>query len=81
MFDSLVKRIESTHVFPPAFVKVVGHPCAADVPVLREEMLRAKTREDALIALSHLQNSLRDGYCWLEKPSAVRHRPYALGVS
>jgi hypothetical protein len=81
VFDSLVKRIESTHVFPPAFVKVVGHPWAADVPVLREEMLRAKTREDALIALSHLQNSLRDGHCWLEKPSDVRHRPYALGVS
>ena len=81
VFDSLVKRITSTHVFPPAFVKVVGHPWADDAPVLRGEMLRARTREDALIALSHLQNSLRDGHCWLDKPDDVRHRPYALGVS
>jgi hypothetical protein len=81
IFDSLVKRIESTHVFPPAFVKVVGHPWADDVPVLRAEMLRARTREDALIALSHLQNSLRDGHCWLEKPDDLRHRPYSLGIS
>ncbi len=81
VFDSLVKQIESAHVFPPAFVKVMGHPWADDVPALREEILRAKTREDALIALSHLQNSLHDGHCWLDAPSDVPHRQYSLGVS
>ena len=81
VFDSLVKRIESTHVFPPAFVKVVGHPWADDVPSLREEIRRASTREDALIAFLHLQNSLRDSHCWLDAPSDAPHRQYSLGLS
>lgn len=81
VFDDLVKRIESTHVFPPAFAKILGHSWSDDVPALREEMLRAYSREDALIALSHLQNSLHDMHCGLEAPDDVSQRQYSLGIS
>jgi hypothetical protein len=80
VFDALVKRIERDHVFPPRYVRDVGHPWAADVPRLREEFAGAANRADALVALRHLQNSLRDAHCALDAPADLHRQRLRLGL-
>src|SRR5579871_4030433 len=80
VFDELVKRIERDHVFPPRYARDVGHPWRDDVPALRDEFARATDRREALVALRHLQNSLRDGHCRIQPPSDLSQRTLTLGL-
>jgi hypothetical protein len=80
VFDELVKRIERDHTFPPRYARDVGHPWADDVPRLRAEFARATNRQEALIALRHLQNSLRDAHCDLSPPADMRERWLRIGL-
>jgi len=66
VFDGLVARIERDHEVAPGYVRDVGHPRRDDLPALRAEMARATDRVAALVALRHLQNSLRDAHCRLD---------------
>jgi hypothetical protein len=79
-FEELLRRIERDHVFPPRYVRDVGHPFREDVPRLRDEFERAAERTEALVALRHLQNSLRDGHCQLDPPADLPRRTLTLGV-
>jgi hypothetical protein len=80
VFDELVRRIERDHVFPPRYAHAVGHAFREDVPRLRDEFARAEGRTGALIALRHLQNSLRDPHCQLDPPGDLERRRLTLGV-
>ena len=80
VFDELVKRIERDHTFPPAYARDVGHRWEDDVPRLREEFARATSRQEALIALRHLQNSLRDAHCDLSAPADLHERWVRIGL-
>jgi hypothetical protein len=75
-----VARIERDHVFPPRFERDVGHAWKDDVPRLRDEFVRATDPTQALVALRHLQNSLRDAHCHLDPPSGAHARHLVLGV-
>jgi hypothetical protein len=79
-FEELLRRIERDHVFPPRYARDVGHAFRDDVPLLRAEMERAEDRTAALIALRHVQNSLRDVHCHLDPPGDLPRRRLTLGV-
>jgi hypothetical protein len=79
-FDELVAQIERDHVFAPAFARDVGHDWHADLPRLRDELVHARDRAEALVALYHLQNSLRDGHCYLDPPAGMRRDVLRLPV-
>ncbi len=80
VFDELVRRIERDHVFPPAYPRDVGHPFRDELPRLREEWLHARTRDEVLVALRHLQNSLRELHCYLDPPADAPRRHLVLPV-
>lgn len=80
VFDELVRRIERDHVFAPGYARDVGHAFRDEVPRLREEFERAADRTAALVALRHLQNSLRDAHCHLDPPGDLPRRRLKLGV-
>src|ERR1700722_7915002 len=80
VFDDLVKRIQRDHTFPPRYAQEVGHPWTDDLPRLREEFARATDRESALIALRHLQNSLRDAHCAVSPPGDLPERWLRIGL-
>ncbi len=80
VFDDLAARIERYHVFAPGFARDVGHAWRDDVPALRAEFVRAKDRAEVLIALRHLQSSLRDAHCHLDPPADLQRRRLLLGV-
>jgi hypothetical protein len=79
-FETLLRRIERDHVFPPGYVRDVGHRFQDDVPRLRREFERAKDRAEALAALRHLQHALRDLHCYLDPPADMRRGSVKLGV-
>lgn len=80
LFDDLVRQIERDHTFPPKYAEYVGHPWTDDVPRLRAEFGAAKNRDEALAALRHLQNSLRDVHCDLSPPADLHERWLRLGL-
>jgi hypothetical protein len=80
VFDELVARIERDHEFPPGYARAVGHPWRDDLPALRAEFARATDRTAALVALRHLQLSLRDVHCRLGPPADLARRSLFLGV-
>src|SRR5581483_5024671 len=80
MFDDLVRRIERDHTFPPGYARDVGHPWRDDVPRLRDEFAHATDRDQAMIALRHLQNSLRDLHCGIDPPADRPRQQLRLGV-
>src|SRR5262249_25280090 len=50
------------------------------LPGLRDEFVRAATRDQALVALGHLQNSLRDTHCYADPPPGTSRGTLSLGV-
>ena len=79
-FDALASQIERDHDFAAGYTRAVGHPWRDDVPHLRDEFARATTREQALVALHHLQVSLHDGHCALDPPAGMKREMLALGL-
>ncbi|HEX7841450.1 MAG TPA: hypothetical protein VF469_28450, partial [Kofleriaceae bacterium] len=63
-----------------AYARDVGHAWRDDLPRLRDEFIRATDRDQALVALGHLQNSLRDAHCYLDPPRDAPRGTLRLGV-
>ena len=80
VFDKVVARIEKQHDFAASYERLVGHAWHQDLPQLREEMQRATTKDQAFVALAHLQNSLRDGHCFLDPPPGANVARLDLGI-
>lgn len=77
LFDDLTQKIEAHHMF-------AERPKArwpANKAQLRTEFERVKTREEALVALAHLQNALQDRHCQLSPPTDKRLAWIGLGIS
>jgi hypothetical protein len=81
LFDSLAATIAKQNVFPRGYVREVGHPWSSDAALLRAEFDHARTRTEALVALAHLEHSLRDAHCELDPPRDLQQRALTLGVS
>ncbi|HTR50929.1 MAG TPA: S41 family peptidase [Kofleriaceae bacterium] len=79
-FDRLVSRVERDHDFAASYERNVGHPWRDDVPGLRDELVRATTRDQRLVAFAHLQNSLRDGHCYVDPPPGTAEQRLELGI-
>lgn len=77
LFERLVSLVEKHHVFAEnQMVRWV-----VDKSRLYEEFARAGSREDALVAVFHLQNSLRDRHCSLQPPGDLHQDEIGLGIS
>ncbi len=76
VFDALARNVEAHHAF------ATGQRARWDAARrdLRREVEAAKTREEALVALSHVQNALGDRHCYLSPPSDLRSTRLGLGL-
>ncbi|MFO0553892.1 MAG: hypothetical protein U0271_36250 [Polyangiaceae bacterium] len=77
LFADLVARIERHHVFADAAKS--GWP--ARKAQLEKEFSRVHTREEALVALAHLENALGDRHCSLSPPTDLRQGRLGLGLA
>ncbi len=79
VFDERVARIQRDHS-SLRYARDVGPPWSDDVPRLRAEFAHATDPQEALIALRHLQNSLRDAHCDLSAPADLAERWNRIGL-
>jgi hypothetical protein len=76
LFTSLVATVDSHHQFAEG-----RRPFwEAQKLVLQKEFVAAVTREDAIIALQHLQNALGDRHCRLSPPNDLRPKRFSIGL-
>ncbi len=76
LFTSLVATIDAHHQFAEG-----RRPFwEAQKPVLQKEFVAAATRDDAIIALQHLQNALGDRHCRLSSPNDLRPKRFSIGL-
>lgn len=76
LFDALAPRIEKHHVFADGRRAFWDAQKAA----LRRELAEATSREEALVALRHLQLALGDRHCNLGSPTDLKPRRLKLGL-
>jgi len=75
--DELVAAVRRHHVF------FEGHAAVFEgsLPRLRAEAAAAETDAEGMVAIAHLQRSLRDRHCHLSPPAGVRAARLGLGLS
>lgn len=79
LYERLVAQIGAEHAFSPSYQRVVGRAWSEEVEALRPEFAAATSRDEVVVALEHLQASLRDEHCWYTAPSGVHERRLGLG--
>jgi hypothetical protein len=81
LYRDLISRIERMHVFAGTegqqFTETYAGPAywRAAKPLLEREFAEAKSKSDVIVALGHLQHSLRDGHCEYAPPELPKGDP------
>jgi hypothetical protein len=75
VFDDLAAKVEKNHVF------ATGQRARWDGwrAGLRAEFAAAASRDEALVALRHMQNALGDRHCYLTPPTDLRPTRFSVG--